>query len=219
MIHYPNIGRAADIASSPEPYDAGSVASALHHQGYAHVRGILEDTLLVQLHEQLVEMDGQNELVKAGVGRGDDYAIESAIRRDYTKWIEGNTLSECVLLERLEQVRLQLNEKLMLGLFDVEAHFAVYYLGSFYARHSDSFRGAKNRLLSLVIYLNHDWKTEYGGMLNLHNDDEDKEPMVSVLPERGHAVFFLSEEIPHEVTTSLRTRYSIAAWFRRHQPL
>ena len=57
-------------------------------------------------------------------------------------------------------------------------------------------------------------------MLNLFADDAAADrPVSTILPEYGHAALFLSEEVPHEVTVARRTRYSIACWFRCHQPM
>ncbi|RED52243.1 2OG-Fe(II) oxygenase [Aestuariispira insulae] len=205
--------------SMPVAYKAGTVADALVHRGFAHVTGLLEEALFHQLRAELIALDAQDQLDRAGIGRGDDFTVKTAVRGDYTKWIDGDTLAECLLLERLEQVRLEMNEQLMLGLFEVEAHYAAYPPGSFYARHTDSFRGAKNRILSLVMYLNPDWRAEEGGLLTLFADEAAQRPFTAVRPELGHAVLFLSEEMPHEVTKAQRSRYSIAAWYHCHQPL
>ena len=53
----------------------------------------------------------------------------------------------------------------MLGLFEMEVCFAVYPPGGFYDRHLDSFAGARNRVVSLVAYLNEDWDEARGGAL------------------------------------------------------
>jgi SM-20-related protein len=177
------------------------------------VTGLLSPELLARLRDEVMEKHAQQELSRAGIGRGDDHMQADNIRRDKTEWIEGGTLAQQLLLARLEEVRLEMNRRLMLGLFATEAHYAAYPPGAFYARHSDSFHGAKNRLLSLVMYLNPDWQEEDGGLLALYADEQSTTPFARLLPEYGHAVLFLSEEIPHEVTLTARTRYSIAAWF------
>ncbi|MAR56189.1 MAG: hypothetical protein CMM93_03305 [Rickettsiales bacterium] len=205
--------------SAPLPYAASWVAEALLRDGYAHVSGLLADELLARLREEVIAKDTEAALTRAAIGRGDDTQLASSIRRDRTDWIEGETLAQTQFLTRLEEVRLELNYQLMLGLFSVEAHYAAYPPGAFYARHSDSFRGARNRLLSLVIYLNPDWQAADGGLLNLYADEEAETPIARLLPEYGHAVLFLSEEMPHEVTLAHRTRYSIAAWYHCQQPL
>ena len=45
--------------------------------------------------------------------------------------------AEQALLLRLEELRLQFNRDLFLGIFDLELHYAWYAPGTFYARHVD----------------------------------------------------------------------------------
>ena len=122
------------------------------------------------------------------------------------------TASKLFLYE-LEVLRKKLNESVFLGLESVEAHYAVYPAGAAYARHRDRFRDVDARVLSLVCYLNADWPDNAGGALRLHLPDEHKD----IAPVQGTTVLFLSEEIEHEVLPATQTRYSIAAWFRRHE--
>ena len=102
-------------------------------------------------------------------------------------------------------------ERLFLGLFNFESHFAVYRPGDFYRRHLDAFRGDSNRVLSLVTYLNSDWDPEDGGELVIYPQDE---PALRVTPGFGTLVLFLSASFPHEVLAARRERYSVAGWFR-----
>ncbi len=87
------------------------------------------------------------------------------------------------------------NRGLMIGLFEFEACFAVYQPGEFYDRHLDSFEGARNRVVSLVVYLNEDWTEESGGALVVWPEgaDEAAEPVARILPERAGVVFMLSK--------------------------
>ncbi|MCH2546483.1 MAG: 2OG-Fe(II) oxygenase [Alphaproteobacteria bacterium] len=114
----------------------------------------------------------------------------------------------------MEILRCELNKRLMLGMFFFEAHFAHYPKGAYYKRHCDSFRGAKNRIISTVLYLNSDWKKENGGLLAMYRDEDATEPFATITPHIGNFVLFLSEGIPHEVLTAHAPRASIAGWFR-----
>lgn len=150
----------------------------------------------------------------AGIGRAGDHAIKSEIRRDKTRWLSRDEEIQARYLDVMEQVRLTVNEALYLGLFSYEAHFAVYEPGAFYKRHMDSFKGARNRVLSTVFYLNEDWKESDGGALAIFDREDSEDAVELVLPELGTLVIFLSEDIPHEVLPAMRDRYSIAGWFR-----
>lgn len=190
------------------------ISNDLVAQKFSILNNFFEPDLLSLLHQEITEIDENNNLKKAGVGRNDDYTIAKEIRKDKIKWLNNNTPAQNLLFEKLENLRVELNKNLMLGLFDFEAHYAVYEKGDFYKKHVDSFKGAKNRVISLVIYLNKEWQEQDGGILNIYEELEDKKPLFSLLPKWENSIIFLSEELPHEVTTSNKTRYSIAIWFR-----
>lgn len=203
----------ADHDLVPDPFDVDNISYNLHRHGFAHVKNLLEPELLDQLYLEMRELDSNEELTVAAVGRGGDHALRKNIRTDKTKWLDGSTFPQQLLFVALERIRIQVNERLMLGLFDIEAHYAVYRPGDFYKRHFDSFVGEKNRLLSMVIYFNKDWEEKEGGLLKLYENEETVIPFATIIPEWGHSVMFLSENISHEVTVSHRNRYSIAVWF------
>lgn len=194
--------------------EIAKIADDLVAQKFSVIKKIFTEELLNALHDEIVVIDQNNDLRRAGVGRDEDYTLEKTIRKDKIHWIDNSTKAQQSLSQELENLRLQLNKNLMLGLFDFEAHFAVYEKGDFYKKHLDSFKGARNRVVSLVIYLNKNWQENDGGTLNLYHEMDDQKPLLSLSPNWGNAVLFLSEEIPHEVTIANKTRYSIAVWFR-----
>jgi SM-20-related protein len=198
----------------PDTFDIEKICRQLSECGFAHISELLPATLLRALYKEVAVLDKEFALQSAGIGRGGDHMIRKTIRSDKIKWIDGATLAQCQLQEQLENLRFELNKNLILGLFDVESHYAVYRKGDFYKRHLDSFNGQKNRILSMVIYLNKDWNEQDGGLLNAYTDEESTTPFASVLPRWGDAVVFLSEQVSHEVTPAYRNRYSIATWFR-----
>ena len=77
----------------------------------------------------------------------------------------------------------------------------------------DALKGAANRVLSIIVYLNPDWLPANGGELFLYKDEADLEG-INVTPSFGTVVVFLSEDFPHEVLATNRDRYAIAGWFR-----
>lgn len=202
-----------------ERFDTENISDNLRQYGYAHVKNLLDEHLLEELHKEIKELDANEEMTPAAIGRGESHLVAKSIRSDKTKWLEFNSLTQRLLLDSLEKIRVQVNQNLLLGLFDIEAHYAVYRPGDFYKRHFDSFVGEKNRLLSMVLYLNKDWHIADGGLLNLYENAETTSPFVSIAPAWGECVLFLSEEVSHEVTVASRNRYSIAIWFHCRKPL
>lgn len=184
----------------------------LAEQGYAIVDAALPDSLAQAL---LVAARTQLELRSqpAGIGRHTTHAVDSAVRQDAICWLEESDKASAGFLSHMEQLRLQLNEQLYLGLFGYESHFARYAPGAFYRQHRDSFKGARNRIVSTVYYLNPDWQPQQGGELVIYRNDDTVAEQVTPLHNR--LVIFLSEEFPHEVLPATSERYSIAGWFRQ----
>lgn len=192
------------------------VATALHDTGYI----VLDDVLPPLLAQGLIrELDEQLDggLRPAGVGRGGDFQHNPDIRRDKICWLEGRTPAAAAFLHWMDALRTGLNRRLFLGLFDYEAHFALYEPGDFYQTHRDAFRDATGagpgRKLSTVVYLNPGWVEGDGGELVLYDEAGEKR-LEKVAPLMGRLLVFLSEDFPHEVLPATFARKSIAGWFR-----
>ena len=155
----------------------------------------------------------ENEYQTAGIGRAEHYQKAESVRGDEICWITGSTSEGELWLSWCEAMQRYINRSLFMGLFSFESHFACYEAGKFYKRHVDAFKGQGNRVLSLVAYLNDDWRAEDGGELVLYADEDDQAG-TKVLPTKGSFVVFLSEAFPHEVLPAKRTRHSVAGWFR-----
>lgn len=110
---------------------------------------------------------------------------------------------------------MELNRSLYLGLVDFEGHFAVYPKGGFYKAHLDRHRETSDRIVSVILYLNADWKPGDGGELKLWITPGNKEgDFIIIEPRMGTLVCFLSEDFWHEVLPAEKTRASITGWFR-----
>ncbi len=86
--------------------------------------------------------------------------------------------------------------------------------GKVIGRHLDAFNGRNGRVLSVVVYLNDQWRSEEGGRLRIWADPDAIHPATEVEPRAGTLVCFLSDQIPHEVLEARRQRVSVAGWFR-----
>lgn len=150
----------------------------------------------------------------AGIGRG-QATVRSEIRGDHVLWLDENQSGPVLksVLEKLEKLRLAVNQNLFLGLFDVELHFAIFPPGAGYQRHLDRFRNDDRRSLTVILYLNDDWQREDGGMLRFW--PEENGAALEIAPTGGTLVTFLSERFWHEVQPARRERLSLTGWFRR----
>lgn len=189
------------------------IASDLVAQGYSVQPAALPESIASVLYAHQQYLDRSGEYVDAGIGRGDDYVKTEFIRTDEIRWITGETEAGAKWVDWASKLKQFLNQRLFLGLFSFESHFAHYAPGAFYKRHYDAFRGETNRVLSVVVYLNPNWCPNDGGELVLYRNDEDC-CGINVAPLYGTIVVFLSEEFPHEVLPARRDRYSIAGWYR-----
>ena len=188
------------------------IAEALFQKGYYIGTSPLPVDLCANLYQHVYSLD-QTHLSQAGIGRQQEHQVNEAIRTDLIHWIDRNTVDTRQYLDWMETLRLEINRRLFLGLFDYECHFACYPSGAYYKKHLDAFKGETNRVLTTVLYLNPEWSDWDGGELLLY-DGENEIALERVRPDFGRMVIFLSERFPHEVLTAHRNRYSVAGWFR-----
>ncbi len=194
----------------------GRIADALAGPGYCILPNALPDHLVSALAGRILSL-GQEDFRRAGIGREDERHINDFVRTDAVRWLTRSEPAEIAYLDWMEGLRLGINRRLFLGLFDYECHFAHYAPGAYYKRHLDAFNGDTNRVVTTVCYLNSGWRVEDGGQLLIypqHDGVDILSPIHSVSPLAGTLVVFLSERFPHEVRAARRDRYSIAGWFR-----
>lgn len=193
------------------------IADVLALRGFIQLQNFLPEWLASQLLHEAKHL-ASVEFRPAGIGRNNSQQINSQVRTDSTLWLNGHSASQYSYLECMEQLKIGLNRRLFMGLFDFECHFSHYSKGDFYQRHLDAFKGdasrvRSNRVLSTVFYLNHDWSKNDGGELLLYAD-EQVSPILIVPPVYNSCIIFLSDTFPHEVLTSHNDRYSIAGWYK-----
>jgi SM-20-related protein len=198
-----------------DPAALATICSQVAEHGYAVVPAFMSQAAVGALAAECKRRDSQGEFAPAGVGRGERRVLRRTVRGDRILWLDevDAAPSERPLRRAFDDLRAALNASLFLGLFDLEAHYAIYPPGASYARHRDRFddeRGPE-RVLSCVLYLNPRWTPADGGALRLHLDDAVRD----VLPAAGTLVAFLSARFEHEVLPATRERMAVSGWFRR----
>lgn len=192
-------------------HDPAALAAALSGHGACLLSDFPAPAVGVALRDALKQYQVAGTLRAAQVGHGKQRHLRIAIRGDDTRWLDADSgLAAASFLCSLQALRVALNQHLFLGLEEEEAHFACYPVGARYHRHRDQFHDSDARVLSLVSYLNDDWRQDEGGALRLHLPQGS----IDVLPHAGTSIVFLSG-IEHEVLPATRERLSIAAWYRR----
>lgn len=200
-------GMASGAPDEPAPW-----LDALAREGRVVWQDFLASGLTDALREEVYALRNAAHLRRARVGRGRERRHDAAERGDRIRWLDGATPAQQSLLSLLDGLRLQVSRGLIPGLFETEAHFALYPPGTGYARHVDAFREGNRRRLSLVLYLNRHWRARDGGELAFY--DADGRELERVRPEAGTAALFLSQSVPHAVLPTRRWRASIACWMR-----
>ena len=189
-----------------------SVDAALRRDGIAVRDQFLAPSTIRTLLDSAQLRRARGDFHAAHIGGNAGVQRREEIRGDFTCWIIPPLLpAEEVLLGELERLRLDLNRETMLGLFELELHYAWYPAGAGYERHVDQPQGRAHRQLSLALYLNEGWTPGAGGELRIfdagggHRDIE---------PVAGRLACFLTPSREHAVLPTLRERLSISGWFR-----
>ncbi|WP_299595003.1 2OG-Fe(II) oxygenase [uncultured Microbulbifer sp.] len=196
---------------------ADRIAAALREIGYIVLPAPLPPALLGSLLRHFRSID-RARFQAAGIGREREHQVNQFVRTDEIFWLDRSNPAVAAYLSWAENLRLELNRRLFLGLFDYECHYARYDRGSYYKKHMDAFKGGTNRVVSTVLYLTPNWQPKDGGELQIYAPDSDT-VAEKVAPRFGQMVIFLSEEFPHEVLTTNRPRYSVTGWFRVNNSL
>ncbi|MEP2024138.1 MAG: 2OG-Fe(II) oxygenase [Reichenbachiella sp.] len=152
---------------------------------------------------------------KAGIGAGTDFQLKSQVRGDYIRWLNRDNDTELAdFFARIDEAIAKLNRYCFLSLSGSEFHMAHYPQGTFYKKHLDQFNHRSNRLISVILYLNTDWKEGDGGELKLYLDGHEK----IIAPIAKRIVFMRSDQVEHEVLETHVDRYSLTGWLLYQPP-
>ena len=196
--------------------DHANTLDTLVEHGFVIIDQALPELLYANLVGESKDMS-RYQMAKVSAGG----RVET-VRSDSTHWIDDADEIGKDYLAVLLGLGDVLNQTLYLGVRSVEAHYAQYNVGQFYARHRDNPKNANVRAISTVLYLNRaeddlqpyrDWQAEWGGELridDLHHVAHD------ILPIGNRLVVFQSD-LPHEVLPATQIRRSIAGWLRRDE--
>ncbi len=193
------------------------ITDELSDSGYSICHDFVSPLEAETLRNDLLALSTKEQFRRAGVGHGSKYEILDAVRRDEIHWLDRNcsNAAQDSLWARLDDLKSIFNRSLFLGLDQFEGHYAVYQKGGFYQRHRDSFDDSdlekKTRVVSLVLYLNENWRPIDGGQLRLYSEDS----FTDVQPTSGTLVCFMSREAEHEVLQCEAPRLSFAGWYGR----
>jgi SM-20-related protein len=211
------------VPSPPEPspaqFAAIQIAEAIETEGWA-----VSDSFVSLADSRLLTAQAERQFTaglfrSADVGPQASHRNDHEVRRDQTLWLDldAGSVVERRYANSMEMLRTTLNQRLYLGLFDLDVHFARYEAGTFYKTHHDRPHGAAHRTVSCILYLNELWCEQDEGRLRLYLEAPDRAPWIDIDPTAGRLVCFLSDRFHHEVLPVGRTRLALSGWLsRRH---
>lgn len=199
-----------------EPGVHAAVIDALAGPGYAVVPGYAAPALSAALRDEALAMWAGGGFRHARVGIGAAKELRTEVRRDWVHWLDPDDLStsQARYWAAIDALRVAVNEQLFLSLHGFEAHLALYPPEAYYRRHTDQFKGAGHRKITVILYLNEAWTDADGGRLRLYVPEGEGERPVDVEPRAGTLVAFRSDVFEHEVLPATTTRLSLTGWLR-----
>jgi SM-20-related protein len=148
----------------------------------------------------------------AAMGRLSGKLIKEDVRGDNILWFDEKKLTDLQeeFMSGMSDFQNILNSEFYLGIKEMEFHFAVYPIDSFYKKHLDRFKDKSNRVISCILYLNDEWLESDGGQLRIHASER----FTDIFPDGGKFVCFRSEEVQHEVMPTRKERHSVTGWLK-----
>lgn len=181
----------------------------LAENDFVIVDDFISDELFQTITQFFSEVEEADKLSKAGIGAQQNFTVKSEIRGDFIYWLAKNhDLPLSPFFEMMEELTQSLRQFCFLSLPGAEFHLAKYPAGSHYHRHLDQFNERTNRQITVLIYLNENWKPGNGGELIIYKN----EGQIKVEPIARRLLLFKSEVIEHEVRTTHVPRYSLTGW-------
>lgn len=198
-----------DSFSLPNTWDVDQIIEDFDRQGFS----IIDDAYPQNYVQDLVKecSSNLNQFREAAIQNG----IVSNIRSDHILWINEDLTIAQHHIQSLEALSQQFNRAFYLGIKEVEAHFACYNAGEFYALHRDNPQGKNGRVISSVYYLHEEWQDHWGGELRL----QDKNDTWHIIPPKPNRIALFQSDLLHEVLLSKQQRLSITAWLRQSDRL
>ena len=193
-----------DATSLPTSWPIEQILDQLDLQGFAIIDQAYQQEYVRTLVEEC--SNHLNEFRDAAIQNG----VVSNIRSDHILWINDELKIAQHHINALNALSHQLNQAFFLGIKEVEAHFACYNAGEFYALHRDNPQGKNGRIISTVYYLHEDWQDDWGGELRL----QDKHGEWHILKPKPNRIAIFQSDLLHEVIQAKHQRLSITAWLR-----
>ena len=185
-------------------HDIETLLDDLDQHGFTMIDQTHAESFTTQLLEEC--LSNLNQFREAAIQNG----VVSKIRSDHILWIDENFTIAQQHIDLLHDFSQAFNRAFFLGIQSIEAHFACYNAGEFYALHRDNPQQKNDRMISAVYYLHPEWQADWGGQLRL----QDKNDQWHTIEPKPNRLVIFQSDLLHEVLSSKRQRLSITAWLR-----
>ncbi|MFC3901439.1 SM-20-related protein [Acinetobacter marinus] len=185
------------------------ILDEMQTQGFS----IIDDLYPVEYMQTLQQecSDHLDQFRKASIQDG----VMTEIRSDHILWIEPDLTLASQHIAQLEHLSQDLNRYFFAGIRDIEAHFACYHAGEFYALHRDNPQQKNGRVFSTVYYLHSEWQNDWQGQLRL----QDIQNQWHIIEPKANRMVLFQSDLLHEVLETKQDRLSITAWMRNSDPV
>lgn len=139
------------------------IFNSLDQHGFALIEDAYPTTFLSQVRHECISHLA--EFREAAIQNG----VMSKIRSDHILWIDDTLDIATQHTKNLLQFGQAFNREFYSTIREIEAHFASYQSGEFYALHRDNPQQKNNRILSSVFYMHESWQPAWGGQLHLQD--------------------------------------------------
>ncbi|KAL6765837.1 2OG-Fe(II) oxygenase superfamily-domain-containing protein [Haematococcus lacustris] len=213
---------------------AQSIAGRLEAQGWAVCDNVLSVGQVIAVRKELKVMEEHYTAGEIWVGKEADTGATLSrrdVRGDQVLWLDEQALAATAFvkdgerraccfthlstvlacIDRLVMVELARVSALLRRVRERSAAMCAVYPGggARFAKHIDN-TAEDGRRLTLLCYLNPNWKPSHGGALRLFPPNSSP---VDVLPHCGRLAMFLSKTVAHEVMPTLAPRHSFTLWY------
>lgn len=192
------------VSKLPASWNIDQVLNDLDQHGFALIDHAYTTEYVTDLVNECTSH--LNQFREAAIQNG----VVSQIRSDHILWIHPELPVAQQHVETLSLLSEQLNQAFYLGIREVEAHFACYSAGEFYALHRDNPQQKNDRVISTVYYLHKQWQDDWGGQLRL----QDKNGEWHIIQPQPNRIALFRSDLLHEVIEAKQQRLSITAWLR-----
>jgi len=193
----------------------------LNQEGYLIKDRFLGDhESVVDVNKEAVDLFDKGSFRQSKMSHGKEAWTDNKVRGDSILWL--NNRSDYRqhypflynLLCRMDTLRLELNKACDLRSEHTQTHLAVYPGGgSRYFRHLDASSSGSKRRLTMLYYMNYEWKPIDGGQLRMYLPKADHHVAIKdVDPIGDRLLLFQSRTVEHEVLPAFSNRFAMSMW-------